>query len=344
MKYFSLQRSRSDSFPPTKVTQDPSPPVTTCELAPQRQTYTPRKVKSSPKLGQPTASIAELPPPMPPTAPDGSKGAHRISKFASKLRFLKVRRTKSESSSLSTLPSTANELSAPDPSPAFMVDAQPEPLALHHPLNLSSKPHKASKATASPQAHTKQRRLNTPATTIRLAGKIAPVVLENVELRLDEKDRHASSSTVLSPRTRDMGRSRSSSGLSSIEDYGGPRTPTDLITSLHGSNDPFARVSIDEAGSQEVISVLGSLFPSQDDDVAELPRQSLDASIAEGSSPILRPVDYSSAIHPIEHRRKSPSDVKGTPVAHQSLPTRSSSLRGRKLGSRTTALPIAEEN
>jgi hypothetical protein len=226
--------------------------------------------------------------------------------------------------------------------------ANPKPRALHRPLRLGS--YKANRATAIVQAHARHHRANTAPSSTRVGGKReeALVGLGIVDLRFDVKTgRYGFPSNAVFPGACDMDRTRSSSGASSAGESGGPGTPTDLIPSLPGSGDlgkTLARASIDEAGCQEVIGVLGSLFPGRDDDVAELRRPSVDVPIAEGCSPSLRPVDSSSRIRPVHRRPTSVSSVTfGTPVPRQVLPNRTSSLRGGKFDSRDCTAPLAVE-
>lgn len=350
MKHLALHRARSNStLRATDTTHDASPSVPAFDLAGNPGNNSGRRLrksKSSPKLGQPT-STPPTPEPVPPL-PTSSKSTHRISEFASRFRFFKARRTDSTSGIVDgLLPSSpssglVNKLATSNLG-VSTTNSLTSNAEQHPPLRLGSKAYKTSRAISSVQA--RHHRANTAPSSTRIGenGEESLVGLGIVDLRFDVKTGKYGFPSNTFPGAYDMERSRSSSGASSAGDSGGPGTPTETIPSLIGSGDlgkSFARASIDEAGCQEVIGVLGSLFPGRDD---ELRRPSVDVPIAEGCSPILRPVDSSSRIHPTHSRRvNSTSVASGTPIARQDLPTRSSSLRSTKFNSRGTAFATRE--
>ncbi|CCA69327.1 hypothetical protein PIIN_03226 [Serendipita indica DSM 11827] len=327
MKYFPLHRSNSDSSPqPTNVAaQDPFAPsiVTTVELAPKRPVHTPRKVKSAPKLSEPTASVFE------PTSPTPRfRGSHRISNLTFKFRFFKARHAGSASSIIEGQPlSSPSGFAVPI---ASVINEQ-----AGDPNCSSSKLHKMSKAVARLQVHSAHPRVNTAPSHTHTIGEMEHLSAGSgvVDSRFDEMTgRYDLSPTVLLP-TRPDTEGWRSSGVSSIEDSAGPGTPTDLIPSLQGSDyldKTVAQASIDEAGYQEVVGVLSSLFPSRGDEIMDASRQSLDASIAEGNSPILRPIDSHATTHTSHRRRINSSNVEGRADVRPALPPRSSSLPSNK--------------
>ena len=281
MKRPSLHRAQSNAvLRAADTTHDASPSAPALELfrnTSQSSTRTLRKSKSSPKLDQQVAT-AEPAPPLP-----ASKSTHRPSGFASKFRFFKARRADSASGVIDGLPplstSTLAKLTASNSGLPLTETStvHVDPLgALHSSSRLGSKLHKANNVTASVQAHARQHRANTAPSVTNVGGRNEEelVGLGIIDLCFDARTGkyRFPSGGGLFPGACDMERSRSSSGASSAEESGGPGTPTESIPPLLDSVDlgkPFARMSIDEAGCQEVIGVLGSLFLSRGDEVAD---------------------------------------------------------------------------